>query len=401
MTTLPAGIFDGLTALTELDLSFNGLTTLPDGIFDGLTALTTLHLSLNTVDPLPLTVFLEKVAEGQFKAVTPTGAPFTFVLPVSISNGSITRGRDNPHDSEGSVESDSLTVTRIPGITAAVTVNIGDTLPGLPSGHSGYELVKSADLPVEVISSSTVVISGAPTFTEGLSATRSVLENTQSGVDIGDPVSATDTNSNTLTYTLSGRNAASFDIVSTSGQLQTDASLNYETKNTYTVIITASDGNLTDTITVTINVIDVEEGTFTAVSERTPKVRDAIVAAAGVSSADDVTAAHLAAITRLYLYSDVTTLQVGDFDGLTNLIELDLFNNSGLTTLPAGIFDDLTNLTELSLNHNGLTTLPAGIFDDLTNLTEFEMKYNSALTTLPAGIFAGLTNLTRLSPALQ
>ena len=46
----------------------------------------------------------------------------------------------------------------------------------------------------------------------------------------------------------------SFRIVSYNGQLRTHAALDYETKNAYTVTITVSDGSLTDTITVTINV---------------------------------------------------------------------------------------------------------------------------------------------------
>ena len=45
----------------------------------------------------------------------------------------------------------SSLVTRTAGTTAAVTVNIG-TLPGLPRQHKGYKFVKSADLPLEVIS---------------------------------------------------------------------------------------------------------------------------------------------------------------------------------------------------------------------------------------------------------
>ena len=48
-------------------------------------------------------------------------------------------------------------------------------------------------------------------------------------------------------------------IVGSSGQLQTHASLDYETKSTYTVTITVSDGSLTDTITVTISVTDINE----------------------------------------------------------------------------------------------------------------------------------------------
>ena len=42
-------------------------------------------------------------------------------------------------------------MTRTPSTTAAVTMDIG-TLPRPPTNHSGYTLVKSTDLPLEVIS---------------------------------------------------------------------------------------------------------------------------------------------------------------------------------------------------------------------------------------------------------
>ena len=65
------------------------------------------------------------------------------------------------------------------------------------------------------------------------------------------------------------------------------------------------------------------------VSERTPQVRDAIVAAVpSVAAAADVTEAHLAAIRGI----DITlgsSVKAGDFDGLTGLIAfgLDLRND--------------------------------------------------------------------------
>ena len=160
-TTLPAGIFDNLTALTRLGLRRNRLSSLPTGIFDGLTALESLSLHHNPVDPLPLTVSLEKVDADQFKAVAPTGAPFDIVLPLSITNGSINGGATTLTIPKGSVESELLTVTRTTGTTATVTVDIG-VLPGIPTEttqygiplHQGYALVKSTDLPLEVISSS-------------------------------------------------------------------------------------------------------------------------------------------------------------------------------------------------------------------------------------------------------
>ena len=42
-------------------------------------------------------------------------------------------------------------------------------------------------------------------------------------------------------------------------ELKTKATLDYETKNTYTVTVTVTDGSSTDIITVTINVTDVDE----------------------------------------------------------------------------------------------------------------------------------------------
>ena len=103
-----------------------------------------------------------------------------------------------------------------------------------------------------------------PVFTDGNSATRAIAENTAAKTNIGAAVAATDQDSDTLTYTLGGTDAASFGIVGTSGQLQTKAALDYETKNTYSVTVSVSDGNSgSDTIDVTINVTDVTEGRTT------------------------------------------------------------------------------------------------------------------------------------------
>ncbi len=91
-------------------------------------------------------------------------------------------------------------------------------------------------------------------------ATREVAENTEAGENIGDPVTATDPNSDTLTYSLRGTDVASFAIAAATGQLQTKARLNYEAKRTYEVTVTAADpSGLSDEITVTINVTDVDE----------------------------------------------------------------------------------------------------------------------------------------------
>ena len=99
----------------------------------------------------------------------------------------------------------------------------------------------------------------APVFTGGDSATRTVAENAAAGVNINTPIVATDADGDTLTYTLGGTDASSFSIDRTTGQLRTRSTLDYETKTTYTVTITVSDGSLSDTTTVRINVTNVDE----------------------------------------------------------------------------------------------------------------------------------------------
>ena len=67
---------------------------------------------------------------------------------------------------------------------------------------------------------------------------------------MGSPVLATD--DDTLTYSLGGTDAASFDIDPATGQLQTKAPLGYETKGICTVTVTATDpSGESDTIPVT------------------------------------------------------------------------------------------------------------------------------------------------------
>ena len=140
---------------------------------------------------------------------------------------------------------------------------------------------------------------------------------------------------------------------------------------------------------------DVSEWTapMTPVCDRTPQVRDAIVAAlSGVSNCRNVTEAHLAAIAILDLQrKGIKALKTGDFDGLNSLFRLWLRHNE-LSALPAGIFDGLTSLTTLYLSNNALTSLPVGIFDGLVDLRDLHMSDN-ALTSLPSGIFGGLAGI--------
>ena len=116
--------------------------------------------------------------------------------------------------------------------------------------------------------SAPAVGNSAPVFADGATADRSVAENTVGGQNIGGPVAATDADGDTLTYTLGGTDANHFAIDSSTGQLQTKEALDYESKPSYTVTVSVSDGKNSAggadatadaTITVTVNVTDVNE----------------------------------------------------------------------------------------------------------------------------------------------
>ena len=318
----------------------------------------------------------------------------------------------------------TTTDTAVDEGTEVTTYNVGDTIP-LPTGfqtarltigsgravtadNGTYTCVAAVDCIIAngavsqgaiEVTTSAVASNNAPEFTDGVSTTLSVAENTVAGVNLGAAIAATDADNEVLTYTLGGTDAAAFAIDSTTGQLQTSAALDYETKSSYSVVVTVSDGSLTDTINVTINVTDLDESLI-PVCDRTPQVRDAIVAVVpGVSTCGEVTKAHLTSdITSLFLKGQsITNLQAGDFDGLNALRVLNLQDNQ-LSSLPEGIFDNLSALTWLGLENNQLTTLPEGIFDGLNSLTTLGLALNR-LTTLPEGIFDNLSALTWLGLA--
>ena len=78
----------------------------------------------------------------------------------------------------------------------------------------------------------------------GPTASRSVAENSAAGTNVGAAVTATDPEGDTLTYSMSGTDASSFNISSTTGQITvaSGTSLDYETKNRYSVTVSVTDG---------------------------------------------------------------------------------------------------------------------------------------------------------------
>ena len=138
---------------------------------------------------------------------------------------------------------------RVPSYTVTVTANDGK--------DDSENTAKTVTITVTDVAES-------PVFTDGERAVRRVDENTEPNQNIDAPVVATDSDGDTVIYSLETDDDAIFDIVAATGQLKTEAALDHEAEDgdSYTVTVTATDtstGTLTDTIIVTIIVNDVND----------------------------------------------------------------------------------------------------------------------------------------------
>ena len=72
------------------------------------------------------------------------------------------------------------------------------------------------------------------------------------------PITADDPDGDTLNYSLSGTGSSDFTVTS-SGQIRTAGTINYEAASSYTLTLTASDGTLSDTATINVTVNNLPE----------------------------------------------------------------------------------------------------------------------------------------------
>ena len=98
--------------------------------------------------------------------------------------------------------------------------------------------------------------------------------------DIGAPITATDSDNDTLTYSLENAGVSHFGIDSSTGQLLVGSPLDHETEHSYTVKVIATDPSESkDTIDVTITVNNLEEPGTVSLSWKQPQVDTELAAA--------------------------------------------------------------------------------------------------------------------------
>ena len=205
-------------------------------------------------------------------------------------------------------------------------------------------------------------VNEAPAFA-GSSATREVPENSAAGTSVGDPVTATDPDAGTtLTYSLSGTDAASFEIGSSTGQIttKTGVTYDYDAKSSYSLTVKASDGNLSDSIAVTVSLTNVNEAPAFAGSSATREVPEN--SAAGTSVGDPVTATD----------PDAGTTLTYSLSG-TDAASFEIGSSTGQITTKTGVTYDYDAKSSYSLTvtaSDGNLSDSIAVTVSLTNVTE-------------------------------
>ena len=395
LSSVPSDLFAGLSMLKQLSLEDNRLTSVPGGIFSGLTSLEDLHLHGNPADPIRLTLSLQEVDEGQFKAVVPSGAPFSMELSFSVSEGGVFQDdASSASIATGELESEPISVDRASERLDAVNVDFGP-LPTLPGTHRGYELTGDESLPRLIYASispedamlNSISLSEgdlSPEFSADTKRYEAIVANSVSTLTVG----ATASNADAVIAFLDANEAVLADADAIVDGLQVDLLVG---ENTINMRVSSEDGTTTDTYMLVISRDGPADGCI-----RSEKVKEAILTEiAGIEICGDLTREHLSSLRILDLSNrGISSLEKRDFAGLDSLGELNLEDNH-LRSLPDGIFSGLSGLTRLWLTNNSLSELRTGVFADLRALRSLRLGRNELLD-LSSGVFSGLEELRGL-----
>ena len=222
-------------------------------------------------------------------------------------------------------------------------------------------------------------VNEAPTFAASATLALSVAEGTTG--NIGSPVTATDPEGAAITYTLTGTDAAAFQI-STTGQLSLAAGtvLNYEQKSSYSLSVVASDGQtppLTATRAVTITVTDVGESlTVTGLTNGT------VAENAAYTSATPTVTGHRGAVTWSKSGNDAADFTIDSGTGVLSMIARDHEDPQDADT------DNVYEVTVTATDEDSITG-SASITVTVTNVNEAPTFAASA--TLALSVAEGTT----------
>ncbi len=416
LSSLAAGVFNGLGKLEELGLAYNNLSSWPAGVFNGLSSLTRVDLSRNPGVPFSINLVPQRELES--------------ATEVRVSSSMAAVGITVRWTASGSA---SATETGTVAISAGATTSGVITLTA--PDHAIFALSGAAFAATQLVSRGNVYDEnyGLALTVSSTSLGRTpafifphytFAKDTGNNIVIG-TVSATDSGGGTasnyvLTQNPGGRFAIMGDgVIRYVGSGEEDVTLT----PSYTLIVRAIEGSsegLFADATVQVSV---------GICDRTPPVQNYIVNNfSSISACTDATAAKLAVATGnngpnvARILNDITSLKSWDFAGLIDLggrlfLRPPLHETygvaiGGMTSLPEGVFTDLNNLDVLDVSSHRFSSLPSGVFVGLNNLTHLQLDNQAdnildasppsstkTLSSLAAGVFNGLGKLEELNLA--
>ena len=264
----------GSNTLTSLEVTFSPATrTVNEGTSASYTV--TVSPAADRALSIPITSTLGTAESSDYLV---SGTPLSFESGDTSKTFSISTTNDSDRDDETlTIGFGTLPESVGTGTQSTASLTITDTTPaprsnsnsggggggggssskgGSGGGSSGYSNYQQRSTTPAYVPPA----NRPPSFTEGDSTHRSIVENSAASVPIGSPVSATDRDSDTLTYEIGGMDGASFGINSSTGQLLTSSILDFEVQQSYSIFVLVDDGyGGTDRIDVTIFVIDADE----------------------------------------------------------------------------------------------------------------------------------------------
>ena len=256
LTGIPAEL-GSLSNLESLDLSSNELTGIP-GELGSLSNLESLDLSSNE---LAGTIPAELGSLSNLESLNLSNNRLTGTIPAELGSLSNLESLD--------LSSNQLTgpiPASLGGLANLERLSLSQNMLTGCVPEAWRDIAESDVLELG-LPFCAVSLGTAPVFSDSegnpiTEAVRSVVENTAAGENVGAPVTAMDADNDTLTYSLGGTDMASFDIDPSTGQIMVGAGtmLDYETKASYMVTVTATDpDSASDMITVPITVTNEEE----------------------------------------------------------------------------------------------------------------------------------------------
>ncbi|MDD2780798.1 family 16 glycosylhydrolase [Sulfuricurvum sp.] len=253
------------------------------------------------------------------------------------------------------------------------SITIEDLTPGRDGIDTLYGVEKIQFADVLVLASS---LSSSPVITSG--STGTVVENAPISTIIYD-ANATDSDSASIVYSLSGADSTLLNINSTNGQVTLKISADYEAKNNYSFNVIANDGVLSDTKAVSVSVVDVDDNPIVVPGQDNylqNKNNNVITTNVGVNDRINIMQTSNDGTIYVAGYSGDSTgtnFMVSAFNADGTLHTT--FGENGVVLVDLGF--KYQHFVGLSLASNGKITLVGDAYNDIVSKQSIILQLNS------------------------